>query len=127
MPPRQIRINTSDVNALRGVVLSAEAPAGFLAELHEQFCELPRIVGLLAERIGVPKAFPFEINSIDLMASQAEIPVVAEDALKYLFFEKIERGVIKLSGGENAVAQFIAVCSGGKSVMSIFQITCKSS
>jgi hypothetical protein len=37
------------------------------------------------------------------MASQAEIPVIAENALKDLLFEKLQGGIIKLYRGEDAV------------------------
>jgi hypothetical protein len=66
------------MDALGGVLLSPEAAAGFLAELHEKFCEYPRIIGLLLERVGVAEAFPFKVYGVDLMASQAQIPVIAE-------------------------------------------------
>jgi len=37
------------------------------------------------------------------MSSKAEIPVVAENALKYLFFQLVERRLVKLRRGKNAV------------------------
>jgi hypothetical protein len=70
---------------------------------HQEFGQFPLVIGLLLEGVGIAEAFALKINRVNLMPPEAQIPVIAENALKDLFFEKIERGVIKLDWRENAV------------------------
>ena len=70
---------------------------------YEKFGQFPRIVGLFLQGLGVAEAFPFKINGIDFMAPQAQIPVIAKNALKDLLLEKVKRSVIKLHRREDAV------------------------
>jgi hypothetical protein len=92
------------MNALGGVFGPAESSAGFLAQFHQQSGQLPRVVGLLLKRVSIPKAFPFKINGVDLMAAESYVPVIAENTLKDLLFEQFQRSVIKLEGREDTVS-----------------------
>jgi hypothetical protein len=61
------------------------------------------VLSELLEGVGIAKAFPFKVNRIYFPPAKPEIPVVAENALKHLLFEKFKGGVVKFHGGEDAI------------------------
>ena len=71
MPLGHISIHTRDMNALGGVFSPAESPAGFLAQFHKQSGQLPGVVCLLLECVGIAEAFPFKIYRVNLMPPEA--------------------------------------------------------
>ena len=55
-------------------------PASLLAEFHEELYKFAVGVGLLSKGVGIAKTFMFEIDDIDLITTQMQIPVIAENA-----------------------------------------------
>ena len=82
MPKGKIRVDTGHVDALGGGACLPKPPPCLLAQLHEEFCQFPGIIRLLAQGIGIPKAFPGKIYLIYLIDPKTQIPVVAKNALE---------------------------------------------
>jgi hypothetical protein len=68
------------VSRLKWVPGSPKPPASLLAEFHEELYKFAGAVGLLPQGVGIAKTFAFEIDDIDLIATQMQIPVIAENA-----------------------------------------------
>jgi hypothetical protein len=57
----------------------------------------------MLEGVSVAEALALEVNGVDLVAAQPQIPVVAVDAPEDLLPEEGEGGVVELLQGEDAV------------------------
>jgi hypothetical protein len=85
-----------DMDPVGGVAGVPKAPAGLLAQFHQKRGELPGILALPTERIGIAETPAFEIHGVNFPTAKPQIPVVPIDAFEDLVFEKGQGSVIKL-------------------------------